>query len=172
MYTQTASDFRRSDRRALRLDSDRIILDLRPAELYRAGHLPHSSHFPLSDLSARSFELPPPYSPWKICCVGDERELAASKEFLESKGWRVHEQIDGDDASTWDCQGSSDVIKLSMQKCVDCSFTAIVLGLCAVETGMASERIWQPNELLEDAMAYVLQVQREGGEEIASYMFI
>ena len=126
---QVASDFRRLATHAP--CRDRIILDLRAAELYRAGHLPHSSHFPLSDLAARSFELPPPYSPWTICCVGDERELAASKEFLEAKGWRVHEQINGDEANTWGGQGSDVICHL---RTLQATALLLVLGFFALQS--------------------------------------
>lgn len=58
-------------------DEQMIVLDVRPAEEYFAGHLPHARSLPVTELEARLAELPPnteivAYCRGPYCVFADE----------------------------------------------------------------------------------------------------
>ena len=49
---------------------------------------------PLHELATRSYELPAPFEAPLRLAAASERELAAARELLEARGWRIaHQQL-------------------------------------------------------------------------------
>ena len=79
-----------------------IVLDVRPAEEYQAGHLPHARSIPLADLEVRLSELPKktdivaycrgPYCVWAGEAVALLRDKGFQAVRLEDsvQDWRAH----------------------------------------------------------------------------------
>ncbi|HTM57411.1 MAG TPA: rhodanese-like domain-containing protein [Candidatus Udaeobacter sp.] len=65
---------------------ERIILDVRPAEAFAAGHLPGSGHLPESEWPARRSELPPREAEVLVVAESPERARVAVVA-LESLGY-------------------------------------------------------------------------------------
>jgi rhodanese-related sulfurtransferase/DNA-binding transcriptional ArsR family regulator len=70
-------------------DEDLIVLDVRPAEEYRAGHLPGARSIPIGELEARLGELSPDreivaYCRGPYCVYADE-----AVELLAARGYRA-----------------------------------------------------------------------------------
>jgi len=72
-----------------------ILLDVRPVEEYRAGHLPQARSFPLADLAARLSELPydkeiVAYCRGPYCVFADE-----AVTFLHAQGYQARRLEEG-----------------------------------------------------------------------------
>jgi len=64
-----------------------VLVDVRTAEEYAAGHIPGSVHIPVDELRDRLGELPRDKEIWVYCQVG-QRGYYASR-ILAQKGFRV-----------------------------------------------------------------------------------
>lgn len=72
-----------------------LVIDVRPAEEYQAGHLPHARSMPLPELSRRLAELPRgveivAYCRGPYCLMSDE-----AVTLLRSRGRRASKTLDG-----------------------------------------------------------------------------
>ena len=80
-----------------------VVIDVRPAAEYRAGHLPHARSMPLSELEQRLAELPLDRDIVAYCrgpfCLFAE----AAVELLARRGFRVRKILDG--VSEWQAAG-------------------------------------------------------------------
>jgi len=100
-----------------------IILDVRSAEKYCVGHLPHSSLIPEEQLESRLLELPPPHED-ELWLVAEDFICAARvKKLLVSKGWVVTKSL-----TTADLSGST------------------------LDIGLSSAQSWRPSQFLRYVM--------------------
>ena len=80
-----------------------VVIDVRPAAEYQAGHLPHARSMPLSELEQRLAELPLDRDIVAYCrgpfCLFAE----AAVELLARRGFRVRKILDG--VSEWQAAG-------------------------------------------------------------------
>ena len=80
-----------------------VVIDVRPAAEYRAGHLPHARSMPLSELEQRLAELPLDRDIVAYCrgpfCLFAE----AAVELLARRGFKVRKILDG--VSEWQAAG-------------------------------------------------------------------
>ena len=80
-----------------------VVIDVRPAAEYRAGHLPHARSMPLAELEQRLGELPLDRDIVAYCrgpfCLFAE----AAVELLARRGFRVRKILDG--VSEWQAAG-------------------------------------------------------------------
>ncbi|MER3485064.1 MAG: ArsR family transcriptional regulator, partial [Chloroflexota bacterium] len=76
-------------------DEGVIVLDVRPAEEYRAGHIPGARSIPVTELAARLSELPPDRDIVAYCrgpyCVFADEAVA----LLRERGYRAARLIEG-----------------------------------------------------------------------------
>lgn len=113
-------------RAAARVGDEKAIplLDLRDEIEFAERHLVGATSIPITELTSRMFELPPPYKdPVRI--FGDEKQLAEAEQLLTDRGWKIEEMI----ASTDSMVLSSDT-----------------------EAGSASRPVWEPTEFLEEVL--------------------
>jgi len=73
--------------------SPRVILDLRPEEMYKAGHLPGATSLPLGELERRMLELPPPFEEELWLCAETSLELETATNLLQKKNWKVARRL-------------------------------------------------------------------------------
>ncbi len=77
-------------------DEQMIVLDVRPAEEYFAGHLPHARSLPVTELEARLAELPPnteivAYCRGPFCVFADEAVALLRQHVYHAS--RLHEGL-------------------------------------------------------------------------------
>lgn len=87
-----------------RLTDDQVVLlDVRPAEEYRAGHLPHARSLPITELEARLSELAPDKEIVAYCrgpyCVFADEAVA----LLRQRGYQARRMAEG--LSDWRALG-------------------------------------------------------------------
>ena len=80
-----------------------IVIDVRPAVEYRAGHLPSARSMPLSEIERRLAELPAgkeivAYCRGPFCLMSDE-----AVRLLRQRGYRAHKISDG--VAEWAAEG-------------------------------------------------------------------
>jgi rhodanese-related sulfurtransferase len=93
----------RDDLRARLRDGDVVVLDVRPAEEYASGHLPHARSLPLDELKKRLKELPSE-TPVVAYCRGPFCLMAKDAvELLRKKGYRAFHLTDG--VAEWSARG-------------------------------------------------------------------
>ncbi len=78
---------------------DALLLDVREAEEYRAGHIPGSLSMPLSVLPARCLELKDKSQPLFVYCLSGARSRQAA-DYLQSQGFQKVKNIGGISAYT------------------------------------------------------------------------
>jgi NADPH-dependent 2,4-dienoyl-CoA reductase/sulfur reductase-like enzyme/rhodanese-related sulfurtransferase len=66
--------------------AEALLLDVREANEFRAGHIPNAINLPLSQLRSRYLELPKDRDIWLCCAVGQRAYYAA--RFLNQNGYR------------------------------------------------------------------------------------
>ena len=74
-------------------ETDALIVDVREADEFAAGHIPRSSNLPLSQMRARFQELARDRELWLCCAAGQCAYFAA--RFLAQHGYRVRNLSDG-----------------------------------------------------------------------------
>ena len=76
-------------------DEDVVVLDVRPAEEYRAGHIPGARSIPVAELAERLDELPPERQIVAYCrgpyCVFADEAVA----LLRARGYRAWRLVEG-----------------------------------------------------------------------------
>lgn len=84
-------------------DEQVVLLDVRPAEEYRAGHLPHARSLPITELEARLSELAPDREIVAYCrgpyCVFADEAVA----LLRQRGYQARRMAEG--LSDWRALG-------------------------------------------------------------------
>lgn len=70
---------------AAQLPDDATLLDVREADEWTAGHAPHASHLPMSELVARLAEVPTAANPLYVICRSGSRS-ARVVAFLGAQG--------------------------------------------------------------------------------------
>jgi rhodanese-related sulfurtransferase len=82
---------------------DVVVIDVRPAEEYEAGHLPHARSMPLAELERRLGELPRRREIVAYCrgpfCLFSEEAL----RLLRARGYKAGKLLDG--VSEWQAAG-------------------------------------------------------------------
>lgn len=68
------------------------LIDCRPVEAYRLGHIAGATSIPAGEMPQRMHELPKTSQPLALC--GDTASLRAAHEFLTRKGYEVVEQTE------------------------------------------------------------------------------
>jgi len=76
-------DLELADWEALRLDSPRILLDVRDPGEFQSGHVPGALNIPLNELRDRLRELPRDKEIWIYCRVG-QRSYYANRVLLQN----------------------------------------------------------------------------------------
>ena len=80
-----------------------VVIDVRPAEEYEAGHLPHARSMPLAELERRLGELPRRREIVAYCrgpfCLFSEEAL----KLLRARGYKAGKLLDG--VSEWQAAG-------------------------------------------------------------------
>ncbi len=71
-----------------------VLLDVREADEYAAGHIPGSLNLPLSSLSAAEITVPDPKTPLFVYCLSGARSSQAVTR-LQKLGYRKVENIGG-----------------------------------------------------------------------------
>ena len=73
--------------------TDALVVDVREAEEFAEGHIPHAINLPLSQLRVRYGELAPEREIW-VCCAVGQRAYYATR-FLAQRGYRARNLLGG-----------------------------------------------------------------------------
>ncbi|KAK3280771.1 hypothetical protein CYMTET_11402 [Cymbomonas tetramitiformis] len=108
------------------------LVDLRSSSEFNELHLKGATNIPVSELEARAFELPPPFSKDPLRLFGHQDELERATELLGSKGW---------------------VLSALCCDTAEAEWTRTL----EIEQGASSSRVWRPNEFLERMTPSVIE---------------
>ena len=78
---------------AAEVPADALVLDVREADEWEAGHVPGALHIPLRELGARYLEIERASAVYVICRSGQRSDRAARA--LAGAGWYAHNVADG-----------------------------------------------------------------------------
>ncbi|EOT38867.1 rhodanese-like domain-containing protein [Enterococcus dispar] len=70
-----------------------VVIDVREADEFAAGHIPNAKNLPLSQLENRFFELAKDTHYYVICHSGRRSEIAC--QFLTAQGYQVTNVLGG-----------------------------------------------------------------------------
>lgn len=107
------------------------LVDCRPVDEYRAGHIAGATSLPATELFQRMHELPQRHVPLALC--GDTTSLAAARHFLLDREFTIASE------TLW-----SEALARSLA----------IDGI--LETGTTSRRLWQPSPLLQEFVQDIL----------------